>query len=35
MSEGEGLSHRGHGGLWGWWRFDCGGLWRTWEIGEV
>ena len=38
VSSSEGLrvvAHRGHGGLWGGWRLDCGGLWRTWETGEV
>ena len=38
MSGGEGLRvvvHCGHGGLWGGWRLDCGGLWRALETGEV
>ena len=38
VSGSEGLrvvAHHGHGGLWGEWRLDCGGLWRTWETGEV
>ena len=29
------VAHHGHGGLWGGWQLDCGGLWRTWETGEV
>ena len=38
VSGGEGLrvvAHCGHGGLWGGWRLDCGGLWRTWGRGLI